>query len=110
MEVEVDVLGFQSLTVRKVSVEGKATLKKKKKKNSIQFNSIQLKKTLIILQGAILLCVVKKKKKKKKPDQVEVQCCFTSTESIIRTVFRDGEPGTATSTFTQIPSSDGSQL
>ena len=44
MEVEVDVLGFQSLIVRKVSVEVKATLKKKKKKNSIQFNSIQLKK------------------------------------------------------------------
>ena len=35
-----------------------------------------------------------------------VQCCFTSTE-IIRTV-RDGEPRTATSTVTQLLSSDTS--
>ena len=33
-----------------------------------------------------------------------VQCCFTSTE-IVRTI-RDGEPGTATSTFTQFLSSE----
>ena len=38
-----------------------------------------------------------------------VQCCFTSTETIIintetilRTIIRDGEPRTATSTFTQL--------
>ena len=34
-----------------------------------------------------------------------VQCCFTSTETI-RTI-RDGEPRTATSTFTQLLSSEG---
>ena len=31
----------------------------------------------------------------------EVQCCFTSTKTI-----RDGEPRTATSTFTQLLGSD----
>ena len=35
---------------------------------------------------------------------VQVQCCFTSTETI-RTI-RDGEPRTATSTFTQLLSSE----
>ena len=35
----------------------------------------------------------------------KVQCRFTSTETIIRTI-RDGEPRTATSTFTQFLSSD----
>ena len=34
----------------------------------------------------------------------QVQCCFTSTETI-RTI-RDGEPRTATSTFTQLLSSE----
>ena len=34
----------------------------------------------------------------------QVQCCFTSTETI-RTI-RDGEPRTATSTFTQLLLSD----
>ena len=33
-----------------------------------------------------------------------VQCCFTSTETI--RLIRDGEPRTATSTFTQLLSSD----
>ena len=37
-----------------------------------------------------------------------VQCCFTSTETV-RTV-RDGEPRTATSTFTQLPNSEGLRL
>ena len=36
--------------------------------------------------------------------QVQVQCCFTSTETI-RTI-RDGEPRTATSSLTQLLSSD----
>ena len=36
--------------------------------------------------------------------KVQVQCCFTSLETI-RTI-RDGEPRTATSTFTQLLSSD----
>ena len=36
--------------------------------------------------------------------QVQVQCCFTSTETV-RTI-RDGEPRTSTSTFTQLPSSE----
>ena len=36
--------------------------------------------------------------------QGSVQCCFTSTETI--RAFRDGEPRTATSTFTQLLSSD----
>ena len=35
---------------------------------------------------------------------IQVQCCFTSTETI-RTI-RDGEPRTATSTFTQLLSSE----
>ena len=35
---------------------------------------------------------------------VQVQCCFTSTETIQAT--RDGEPRTATLTFTQLPGSD----
>ena len=35
---------------------------------------------------------------------VQVQCCFTSTETV-RTI-RDGEPRTSTSTFTQRLSSD----
>ena len=35
---------------------------------------------------------------------VQVQCCFTSPETI-RTI-RDGEPRTATSTFTQLLSSE----
>ena len=39
----------------------------------------------------------------------KVQCRFTSTETIIRTI-RDGEPRTATSTFTQFLSSDASRL
>ena len=39
--------------------------------------------------------------------QVQVQCCFTSTETI-RTI-RDGEPRSATSTFTQLLSSDPPQ-
>ena len=34
----------------------------------------------------------------------EVQCCFTSTKTI-KTI-RDGEPRTATSTFTQLLGSD----
>ena len=38
--------------------------------------------------------------------QVQVQCCFTSTETILRNV-RDGELRTATSTFTQLLSSAG---
>ena len=38
----------------------------------------------------------------------QVQCCFTSTETI-RTI-RDGEPRTATSTFTQLLSSDIEQV
>ena len=37
------------------------------------------------------------------PGKVQVQCCFTSTETI-RTI-RDGEPMTATSTSTQLLSS-----
>ena len=37
---------------------------------------------------------------------IQVQCCFASTETI-RTI-REGEPRTATSTFTQLLSSDGS--
>ena len=36
------------------------------------------------------------------------QCCFTTTETILRTIW-DGKPRTATSTFTQLPSSDGWQ-
>ena len=36
--------------------------------------------------------------------QVQAQCCFTSRES--KRIKRDGEPGTATSTFTQLLSSD----
>ena len=36
--------------------------------------------------------------------QVQVQCCFTSTETV-RTI-KDGEPRTATSTFTQLLNSD----
>ena len=40
--------------------------------------------------------------------QVRVQCCFTSTETI-RTI-RDGEPRTATLTFTQHLGSDGLQF
>ena len=35
---------------------------------------------------------------------VQVQCCFTSTETM--RLIRDGEPRTATSTFTQLLSSD----
>ena len=34
-----------------------------------------------------------------------VQCCFTSTETIVK-IIRDGEPKTATSTFTQLLNSD----
>ena len=34
------------------------------------------------------------------------QCCFPSTETILRTI-RDGEPRTATSTFAQLLSSEG---
>ena len=47
--------------------------------------------------------------------QVQIQCCFTFTETIktttesIRTV-RDGEPRTATSTFTQLLSSGSNSL
>ena len=33
-------------------------------------------------------------------EQVQVQCCFTSTETV--GTIRDGEPGTATSAFTQL--------
>ena len=33
-----------------------------------------------------------------------VQCCFTSTETVW--IIRDGEPSTATSTFTQLLSSE----
>ena len=40
--------------------------------------------------------------------QVQVQCCFTSTETI-RTV-RDWKPRTATSTFTQLLNSVGKLL
>ena len=59
---------------------------------------------------------LKKKKKKKFAERLlflrqfdryccsSVQCCFTSTE-IVMTV-RDGEPRTATSTFTQLLSSE----
>ena len=36
---------------------------------------------------------------------VQVQCCFTSTETILRTI-RAGEPRTATSIFTQLLSSE----
>ena len=36
--------------------------------------------------------------------KVQVQCCFTSTETI--RIIMDGETGTATSTFTQLLSSD----
>ena len=39
--------------------------------------------------------------------RVQVHCCFTSTETI-RSV-RDGEPRTATSTFTQLLNSDASE-
>ena len=35
---------------------------------------------------------------------VQVQCCFTSTETV--PTIRDGEPRTATSTFTQLLNSD----
>ena len=45
-----------------------------------------------------------KENKENSPHTVQVQCCFTSTESL-RTI-RDGEPKTATSTFTQLLSSD----
>ena len=38
----------------------------------------------------------------------QVQCCFTSTETV-RTI-RDGEPSTATSTFTQLLSSESSSV
>ena len=37
--------------------------------------------------------------------EVQVHCCSTSTETMLRTI-RDGEPRTATSTFTQLLSSD----
>ena len=37
-------------------------------------------------------------------EEVQVQCCLTSTETI-RTI-RDGDPRTATSTFTQLLSSE----
>ena len=37
---------------------------------------------------------------------VQVQCCFTSAETMIN---RDGEPRTATSTFTQLLSSGHGQ-
>ena len=42
--------------------------------------------------------------------QVQIQCCFTPTETIM--TIRDGEPRTATSTFSQLLSSDsvGRQL
>ena len=43
-----------------------------------------------------------------KQEQVQVQCCFTSTETT-RTV-SDGEPRTATSTFTQLLSSVASRF
>ena len=36
---------------------------------------------------------------------LQVQRCFTSTETVLRTI-RDGEPGTAASTFTQLLSSE----
>jgi len=41
-------------------------------------------------------------------EQVHVQCCFTSTETI-RTI-RDREPRTVTSTFTQLLSSEDEEL
>ena len=37
--------------------------------------------------------------------EVQVHCCFKSTETILRTIW-DGEPRTATSTFTQLLSSE----
>ena len=36
---------------------------------------------------------------------IEIQCCFTSTETI--RLLRNGEPGTATLTFTQLLNSEG---
>ena len=36
--------------------------------------------------------------------EIQIQCCFTSTEITIRTI-RDREPMTATSTFAQLLSS-----
>ena len=39
---------------------------------------------------------------------VQVQRCFTSTEAV--RIIMDGEPGTATSTFTQLLSSDGAEF
>ena len=41
-------------------------------------------------------------------EQVHVQCCFTSTETI-RTI-RDREPRTVTSTFTQLLSSEDEEV
>ena len=40
-----------------------------------------------------------------KTQAVLVECCFTSTETV--GLFRDGEPRTATSTLTQLLSSEG---
>ena len=37
-------------------------------------------------------------------ERVQVQCCFTSAETDVRTIW-DGKPRTATSTFTQLLSS-----
>ena len=41
-------------------------------------------------------------------EQVHVQCCFTSTETI--RFIRDGDPRTVTSTFTQLLSSEDEEL
>ena len=39
--------------------------------------------------------------------QLQVQCCFTSTETVIfKGLLKDGEPMTATSTLTQLLSSE----
>ena len=59
-------------------------------------NNIQTVLVLFVLAQATWTVI--------KEMEVPVQCCFTSTETM--RIIRDGERGTATSTFTQLLSSD----